>query len=68
LNLVAAKSAQVGDVEDTIVGLGVLTMGTTDLDEVLISDSVEFVLVLLELGELDVNGSTHTGTEVGGAG
>ena len=68
LDLVSAESSQVGDVKDTIVGLGVLTVGTTDLDEVLVSDSLELVLVLLELGELDVNGGSHTGTAVGGAG
>lgn len=68
VDLSATESTEVRDVEDAVVGLGVLTVGTTDLNEVLISDSVEFVLVLLELGELDVNGSTHTGTEVGGAG
>jgi hypothetical protein len=42
-------------------------MGTTDLDVVLISDGLELVLVLLELGELDVHGGSHTGTAVGGA-
>ena len=45
-----------------------LAVGTADLDEVLVSDSLELVLVLLELGELDVDGGSHAGTEVGGAG
>lgn len=43
-------------------------MGTTDLDEVLVSNGLELVLVLLELGEVDVHGGSHAGTEVGGAG
>jgi len=43
-------------------------MGTTDLDIVLISDGLELVLVLLEFGELDMHGGSHSGTAVGGAG
>jgi hypothetical protein len=67
-DLVAAESSQVGDIEDTIVSLGMLTVSTADLDEVLVSDGLELVLVLLKLGELDVDGGSHAGTEVGGAG
>lgn len=68
LNLVSAESAQVRDIEDTVVGLGVLAVSTTDLDVVLVGDLLHDLLVLLELWKLDVNGSTHTGTEVGWAG
>jgi len=68
LNLVAAKSAQVGDIEDTIVSFGVLTVGTTDLDVVLVSDSLHLALVLLEFWQVDVDGGAHTGTQVGWAG
>lgn len=67
LNLVAAESSHVGDIKDTVVSFGVLTVGTTDLNEVLVSDLLELVLVLLELGEVDVDGSAHAGSEVGGA-
>jgi hypothetical protein len=45
-----------------------LTVGTTDLDEVLVSDGLENLLLLLKFGEIDVDGSSHAGTEVGGAG
>jgi len=43
-------------------------MDTTDLDVVLVSDGVEELGSLSELGESDVNGGSQTGTEVGGAG
>jgi hypothetical protein len=68
LNFVAAEAAQVGDVEDAVVGLGVLAVGAADLDVVLVGDSLHLVLFLLELREVDVDGGTHAGTEVGGAG
>jgi hypothetical protein len=38
LNFVAAESAQVGNVEDTVVGFGVLSVGTTNLNVVFGSD------------------------------
>jgi len=68
LHFVSTETAQVRDVEHTIVSLSVFTMGTTDLHIVFVSDGLELLLVLLELGELDVNGSAHTGTKVGRAG
>ena len=68
VDLVAAESAQVGDVEDAIVRLGVLAMSATDLDVVLVCDSLELVLMLGKLGELDVNRGAHSSTAVGWAG
>ena len=50
LDFVAAKSSQVGNIEDTVVSFSVLAVGTTDLNVILISDSLELVLMLLELG------------------
>ena len=41
-----AKSAKVGNVEDTIVSLSVLSVGSTDLDVVLVSDCLELVFFL----------------------
>ena len=64
----AAEAALVGDVVGAVVGLGVLTVDTTDLDVVLVSDGLEGSHVLAELGELDVDGGAEGGTEVGGAG
>jgi hypothetical protein len=66
-DLVAAKTAQVGDVKDTIVSVSVLTVGSADLNVVLISDLLHDSLVLLELGKVDVDGSAHTSAQVGGA-
>ena len=55
VSLGAAESALVGDVVGGIGGLGVLTVDTSDLDVVLISDSLELVPLLGELGESDVD-------------
>lgn len=67
VNFVATETSQVGDVIGTIIGLGVFTMDTTDLDVVFVGNGVEKLGLLSELGESDVNGSSQTGTEVGGA-
>ncbi len=64
----SAESSLVGDVVGGIGGFRVLTVDTADLDVVLVSDSLEGGPVLGELGELDVDGGTHGGSEVGGAG
>ena len=68
LLLGAAEAALVGDVVGAVVGLGVLTVDTADLDVVLVSDGLEGSHVLGELGELDVDGGAEGGTEAGGAG
>jgi len=41
---------------------------TSDLDVVFVSDALELLHILGELGKFDVNGSSEGGTEVGGAG
>ena len=63
----SSKSSSVGDVEDTVVGLGVLTVDTSNLDVVLVSDGVELLLLLHELWKLDVDGGSESGTEIGWA-
>lgn len=68
IDLGATKAAQVRDVEDAVVGLGVLTVCTTDLDVVLVGDGLELLWLLAKLGELDVDGSAHASAQVGGAG
>jgi hypothetical protein len=45
LPLGSAESPSVGDIEHTVVGLSVLSMDTTDLDEVFISNSIELLLL-----------------------
>ena len=45
-----------------------LSVDTSDLDEVLVSDGVELFLLLHKLWKLDVHGGSQGGTEVGGAG
>jgi len=64
----AAKTSLVGDIEDGLCTLGVLTMDTTDLDVVLVSDFVELGLVRGELWQPDVDGCTESSAEVGWAG
>ena len=63
----ATESTEVGDVEDAVVSLSVLTVSTADLDIVLVGDGLELFLLLTKLGELDVDRGAHTSTEVGGA-
>jgi len=46
---IAAESAEVGNVEGAVIGLGVLSMNATDLNEVFGGDSVELRLLLSEL-------------------
>jgi len=67
VNLGTTQSAEVGDIIDTVIRLSVLTMGTTDLDVVLVGDGLELVLLLGKLGELDVDRGAHASSEVGGA-
>ena len=55
VNLRATESSQVGDIVDVIISLRVLTVGTSDLDVVLLSNSLELILLIAELGELDVD-------------
>ena len=67
IDLGTTESTEVGDVEDAVVGLGVLTMSATDLDVVLVSDGLELVLGSTKLGELDMHGGAHASSAVGRA-
>jgi len=67
VDLGATESAEVGDVEDAVVGLGVLTVSATDLDVVLVGDRLERFWLLAKLGELDMDGSAHASSKVGRA-
>ena len=62
-----AESSFVGNIEDTIVSLSVLSVNTSDLDLILISNSVECILVIHKLWQLDVDRGSHGGTKVGWA-
>ena len=63
----ATETAAVRDIEDAVAGVGVLTVATADLYVVLVGDALEARPVLHEVGEMDVDGGAHGGTEVGGA-
>lgn len=63
----ATEAASVGDIEDAIASVGVLTVATADLHEVLVSNALEARPVLHEVGEVDVDGGTHGSAEVGRA-
>jgi len=62
-----SESSSVGNIENSIIGLGVLSVDTSDLDLVFISDLVELLLLGHELWELDMDGGSHGGSEVGWA-
>ena len=68
LLLGSSESSSVGNVEDTIVSFGMLTVDTSDLHVELVGDLVELLLVLHQLWKLDVDGSSEGSSEVGWAG
>ena len=63
----SSESSSVGDIVGTVIGLRVLSVDTSDLHLVFVSNFVESFLVLLELWERDMDGSSHGGTKVGWA-
>ena len=63
----SSQSSSVGDVEDTVIGLGVLAMDTSDLDMVLGGDLLELFLLLHQLWKLDMDGGSEGGSEIGWA-
>ena len=63
-----SKSSPVGDVEHTIVGLGVLSVDTSDLHLVLIGHLVEGLFISHKLRKLDMDGASHGGSQVSWAG
>jgi hypothetical protein len=67
LDLVSSESSQVGDVEDTIVGLGVLTVDTSDLDVVLVGNRLMKRCVLHQFWQVNVHGSSKSCSHVGWA-
>jgi hypothetical protein len=67
LDLVSSESSQVGDVKDTIVGLGVLSMDTSDLDVILVGDRLVKRCVLHQFWQVNVHGSSKSSSHVGWA-
>jgi len=67
LDLVSSESSQVGNIENTIISLGVLTMDTSNLDVVLIGDRLVEGLVLHQFWQVDVDRGSQTGSHVGWA-
>jgi hypothetical protein len=55
IDLGATKSAHVRDVVDVVVSFSVLTMSTSDLNMVLVSNGLEFSLLNSEVGQVDVD-------------
>ena len=66
-DLGAAETAAVGDVEDAIAGVGVLTVATANLHVVLVSDALEARPVLHEVRQVDVDRCSEGCSKVGGA-
>jgi hypothetical protein len=64
LNLVSSESSQVGDIEDAIVSLGVLTVDTSDLDVIFVGNGLMESFVLHQLWKVDVDGGSETGSKV----
>jgi hypothetical protein len=64
----SSESSKVGNIEDTVVGLGVLSMDTSDLNVVLVRDGIELVFLLGKTRKLDMNRGSKGSSEVGWAG
>ena len=68
VDFISTKSSEVGDIEDTIIGLGMLSMDTSDLYVVLVSDGLHEALVSHELWKVNMDGGSETSSHVGWAG
>ena len=55
LFLRSSESSEVGDVVSTVIRLTVLSVDTSDLYVIFVSDSLELVLLLGELWKLDMD-------------
>jgi len=67
LDLVSSESSQVGNIEDTIISLGVLTVDTSNLDVIFIGDGLVEGLSFHQFWQVDVDGGSQTGSHVGWA-
>ena len=64
LLLRSTESSSVGDIINSVIGLRVLTVDTSDLDVEFVGNSLEIILLLSELWKADMDGSSEGGTEV----
>ena len=67
LDLVSSESSQVGNIENTIISLGVLTVDTSDLYVIFIGNGLVEILGLHQFWQVDVDGGSQTGSHVGWA-
>jgi len=67
LDFVSSESSEVGDIEDTVVSFGVLSVDTSDLYVIFISDGLVEVLVFHQFWQVDVNRGSETSSHVGWA-
>merc|ERR1719443_1596224 len=68
LDLGVADTVSVGHVVGAVGGGGVDTTGTTLLETEEVKDLVQLLLILGQVGELDVDAGTETSAQVRGAG
>lgn len=66
-SLSLSESLSVGDVKGSVSGFGVFSVDTTNLDVVFLGDSLKSLLVLGQVWQADVDGSSHGSAEVGWA-
>jgi len=67
LDLVSSESSQVGNIENTIISLGVLTVDSSNLDVIFIGNGLMQGLSFHQFWQVDVNGGSQTGSHVGWA-
>lgn len=68
VNFGESESSLVGDIENTITALRVLSVDSSNLDVILVSNLLELFLVLGKFWQLDVDGGSQSGSAVGWAG
>jgi hypothetical protein len=63
----SSKSSFVGNIENTVIGFSVFSVSSSDLNVIFVSDGLELGFVLRQEWQVDMNGSSHGGTEIGWA-
>ena len=67
VDFASSKSSPIGDVVDVVSRLRVLTMDSSDLDIVLVSNSLELVHLFTKVWKLDMDRGSESSTKVGWA-
>ncbi len=59
-----SEPSLVWDIKDEVIGFGVLTVGASDLNIILVSDWLELSHIFSKVREMDVNWSSESGSKI----